>query len=625
LIIGYPISVESEKINLKQNKMKKLLQDKKILIIAMLIVGTLFGWLLSSLTQPTSSTSHTTDTHQHTDETNQIWTCSMHPQIQKDGPGECPLCGMDLIPLDNSMEGEQTLPDEVPMSASAMALAEIQTVVVHKQKPEKKIRLLGKVKADERLMYNQAVHLPGRIEKLHINFTGEKVYRGQKLASLYSPEFVTAQKELFEVLKDESTNPYLVKAAREKIKQWKFTDKQITAIEKRGTVQTNINILSDYTGYVMKKLVSEGDHVKEGQVLFDITDLRKVWVLFEAYENNLPWVKLGDKLDIELKSIPGTTFNGKVTFIDPFINPKTRVAYVRVELSNKKGLLKPDMFANGIVTSKLESKEEVILAPKSAVLWTGKRAVVYVKLANRKHNSFIYREVILGEEAGDSYIIKTGLTDGEEIATNGVFKIDASAQLEGKKSMMNPTGGTVSTGHNHGGDKSAEKDDIVGMDMTASEIMIDKSKVPTAFKKQLGILITSYLGLKDKLTDDNPDIKADVKAIENALNQVDMSLVMNDARHEWMKALTSLKKDLKLLASEVNIHAQRKHFLGISRTLSDIVQKTGVKIDQTLYIEFCSMANDNQGGYWLSTEKEICNPYFGKEMSKCGEIKAEIK
>merc|ERR1711916_11507 len=181
--------------------------------------------------------------------------------------------------------------------------------------------------------------------------------------------------------------------------------------------------------------------------------------------------------------IPGITYTGKISFIDPFINPKTRVAYVRVELPNAQGLLKPDMFANGIITSILPIKEEVILVPKSAVLWTGKRGVVYVKLPNREHNSFIYREVILGEDAGEFYVVKEGLEEGEEIATNGVFKIDAAAQLAGKKSMMNPTGGKVATGHNHGGGDEKEEMDMSGMDME-KEVMIDKTKISSKFKTQ---------------------------------------------------------------------------------------------------------------------------------------------
>ncbi|NQX96980.1 MAG: efflux RND transporter periplasmic adaptor subunit [Flavobacteriales bacterium] len=601
--------------------MKNILKNKWITIGIVLILGIVIGNFMGG----GNSSNEETATHERDEVKAEIWTCSMHPQIQQDGPGQCPLCGMDLIPLDNSMDSEEALPDEVPMSDAAMKLAEIQTYVVKLEKPEKEIRLLGKVKPDERLMYSQTAHFPGRIEKLFINFTGEKVYKGQKLASIYSTELITAQKELFEVLKNESTSPALVDAARNKLKQWKFTDKQITTIEKSGEVKTEIDILSNYNGYVMMRMVSEGDHVKMGQKLFKVVDLSRVWLLFEAYENDLPWVKLGDELSIELKSVPGEIFKGKVAFIDPFINPKTRVAYVRVEMNNAKGLLKPDMFANGIITSKLPIKEEVILVPKSAVLWTGKRGVVYVKIPNREHNSFIYREVILGEDAGDFYIIKKGLEEGEEIATNGVFKIDAAAQLAGKKSMMNPTGGKVATGHDHSGGDEKEME-MLGMNME-KEVMIDKSKISPKFKKQLGAVVSSYLALKDKLTKDDANIQTNVKATQKVLENVDMSLVMGDAHNVWMKALKSMNKDLKLLFKAVNIDEQRTIFLTISNSLSNAIQKLGIKMkdDKPLYLEFCQMANDNNGGYWLSTEKEIKNPYFGAKMLKCGEVKQQIK
>ena len=601
--------------------MKNILNNKWIVIILVLILGIVIGKFIGG----GNSTNETVGTHIH-DETSeeQIWTCSMHPQVQQNGPGQCPLCGMDLIPLDNSMDSKEALPDEVSMSASAMKLAEIQTYVVKRENPEKEIRLLGKVKPDERLVYSQAVHFPGRIEKLFINFTGEKVVKGQKLATIYSPELVTAQKELFEVLKDESTNPALVEAARNKLKQWKFSDQQIDNIEKSGEVQNELNILSDHNGYVMMLMASEGDYVKAGQILLEVTDLSRVWMLFEAYENDLPWVKVGDDLEIELKAIPGKTFKEKITFIDPFINPKTRVANVRVEMSNASVLLKPDMFANGIITSKLPITGEVILVPKSAVLWTGKRAVVYVKLPTREHNSFIYREVILGEDAGEFYVIKEGLEEGEEIATNGVFKIDAAAQLAGKKSMMNPTGGKVATGHNHGGEE--DKEEMKNMDMS-KEVMVDKSKVSAKFKQQLGNVVSQYLSLKDKLVNDNSDIQSNVKSLQQSLKKVDMSLVMEDAHNVWMEALKSMNKELKLLSKAVNIDEQRTIFLTISKSLADATQKLGVEMkdSSTLYIQFCPMANDDKGGYWLSGEKEIKNPYFGSKMLKCGEVKQVIK
>lgn len=600
--------------------MKSILNNKWIVIVLVLILGIVIGKFIGG------GNSSNTEVGIHIQDEiaeEQIWTCSMHPQIQQDGPGQCPLCGMDLIPLDNSMDNEATLPDEVPMSASAMKLAEIQTYIVKRESPEKEIRLLGKVKVDERLVASQAVHFPGRIEKLFINFTGEKVVKGQKLATIYSPELITAQKEMLEVLKDQSTNPALVEAARNKLKQWKLTNQQIKSIEKSGEVQNELNILSDHNGYVTMLMAAEGDYVKAGQILLEVTDLSKVWMLFEAYENDLPWIRLGDELEIELKAIPGKIFKEKVTFIDPFINPKTRVASVRVEVSNSKGLLKPDMFANGVITSILPIDGEVILVPKSAVLWTGKRGVVYVKLPNREHNSFIYREVILGEDAGEFYVIKEGLEEGEEIATNGVFKIDAAAQLLGKKSMMNPTGRKVATGHNHGGSNKKEMD-MSDMD---KEVMIDKSKISVKFKKQLGGVVESYLPLKSKLADDDADIHADVKTLQKALKKVDMSLVMEDAHNVWMSALKSMNKDLKLLSKAVNIDEQRTIFLTISKSLSEATQNLGVEMkdDQTLYLEFCSMANDNKGGYWLSTEKEIKNPYFGSKMLKCGEVKQDIK
>ena len=590
--------------------MKKLLNNNWLRLAAVLAVGMLIGKLMStSSNQPTD-----TSAHQHIEQSShqEVWTCSMHPQIQQDKPGQCPLCGMDLIPLNNSMDSDEALPDEVPMSTAAMKLAEIQTMIVEKQKPEKEIRLLGKVKPDERLKQSQTVHIPGRIEKLYVNFTGEKVAKGQKIASIYSPQLVTAQKELFEVLKDEESNPAFVKAARAKLKQWKLSDEQIEELVNTKEIRTEFDVLSDHNGYVSELNVAKGDYVKEGQQLFHIVDLSTVWVLFEAYENDLPWIKLGDKVSIEVASIPGRKFRGNITFIDPFVDPKTRVAYVRVELPNSNTLLKPDMFASGIITSKLNMSKSELLVPKSAVLWTGKRAVVYVKLQDREHNSFIYREIILGEDAGDFYIVKTGLDAGEEIAVNGVFKIDAAAQLSGKKSMMNPTGGKVATGHDH--DEASE-----GHTMKP-EMKIDKSTVPDAFKKQLGKAVSDYLKIKDKLTNDDNGLKNEIPAFKKSLNAVDMSLVTGDAHNAWMKELNAINKNLPLLSKEVNIDAQRTVFNSISNSMMNATSNLGLKLEseKPVYLQFCPMANDNTGGYWLSTDKAIRNPYFGAKMLKCG-------
>jgi len=192
--------------------------------------------------------------------------------------------------------------------------------------------------------------------------------------------------------------------------------------------------------------------------------------------------------------------------------------------------------------------------------------------------------------------------------------------------MMNPTGGKVATGHNHGGGDKNKEADMSKMDMT-KEVMIDRSNIPSKFKVQLGDVVMSYLLLKDKLSQDDAEIQKEVRSIQKSLKGVDMSLVMEDAHNEWMKTLKTLNKELSLLSKAVNIKEQRTIFLTISKSLSGTIQKLGVEMgeDVILYLQYCPMANDNKGGYWLSNEKEIKNPYFGKEMPDCGEVKSIIK
>jgi Cu(I)/Ag(I) efflux system membrane fusion protein len=440
--------------------MKNILKNNKTLLVIALIAGIVIGKLFT-WNSANTDTNNKTVTHNHnenkTEEEKIIWTCSMHPQIRMDKPGKCPICGMDLIPLNKSKTSEKkdkTDPNEISMSKEAMKLAEIQTLKVSRSKPEKEIRLLGKIKPDERLFYTQAAHFPGRIEDLYANFTGKKIAKGQKIAKIYSPELITAQKELFESIKSKNTYPLLYKSTRNKLKLWKLTDEQIDAIEANGEIIEKLDVLSDYNGVIINRKVELGDHVKEGQALFELADLSHVWVMFEAYESDLPWLNINDKVTFTVQGLGNKLFNGKITYINPFVDAKTRVAEVRVELNNPGLKLLPEMYANGIVKANLKGIENSIVIPKSAVLWTGKRAIVYVKIPNREMPTFLYREIVLGEDLGEFYVVKDGLNEGEEIAVNGVFRIDASTQLEGKKSMMNPTGGSKkTTGHNHAGMK----------------------------------------------------------------------------------------------------------------------------------------------------------------------------
>jgi membrane fusion protein, copper/silver efflux system len=206
--------------------------------------------------------------------------------------------------------------------------------------------------------------------------------------------------------------------------------------------------------------VRYGDHVAEGTVLYDIADLTRLWVMFDAYESDLGFLNQGDKLAFTVQAYPGKTFNGIITFIDPVIDAVTRVAKVRVEVNNEAGMLKPEMFATGILSANLSGYKNDIVIPRSAVLWTGKRSIVYVKQPGEEP-VFKLRNIELGPMLGEFYVVVDGLLEGEEIVTRGAFSIDAAAQLEGKPSMMNPAGGQVSSGMEgmDMGDKNAPKMD----------------------------------------------------------------------------------------------------------------------------------------------------------------------
>ena len=460
--------------------MKDIIQTIKEnfkLVAVVLVAGLFLGWLFfhsghDAVVPEQAIEGH--EGHDHDAEESTIWTCSMHPQIKQDEPGLCPICAMDLIPLVTMQSsGDDTDPNEISMTESAIKLAEIHTTIVSTGIPHKASFLQGKVQVDERNIAELTARYGGRIEKLFVNFTGQQVKKGEKLATIYSPELVTAQRELLEAASFKGTRPALYEAAKGKLRLWDLIDEQISEIEAKGEPQLYFDILSPIAGTVMMRHVSLGDYVKEGSALFQVTDLSSLWVMFDAYESDLPWIKLGDRVDFNLQSIPGNSFSAKVTYIDPILDSKTRVSKVRVEVANSNRELKPEMFVNGTVESKIAYKNNPVLVPKSSVLWTGKRAVVYVKVPDRETPSFLYREIELGPDAGDNYIVASGLMEGEEIATNGVFKIDAAAQLQGLKSMMNPSEETMSTGHDHSGmDMSSateERSQVEATTKTASE------------------------------------------------------------------------------------------------------------------------------------------------------------
>lgn len=428
--------------------MKKLFLNKYVRYGLLILAGLFLGWLFFH----SSNGSKKEDTHKAESKAG-VWTCAMHPQIRLNHPGKCPICGMELIPVTEGGDAKVDS-DAVHFTKEAVELANVATSIVSHQRPSKEVRLYGKVQADERLLQNQVAHIGGRVEKLFVNFTGEPVHKGQLLAMIYSPELVTAQQELIEAAKSKQSQPDIYEASKQKLIQWMLTENQIAQIESSGKVKTDFEVYSNTSGIVTAKRVAIGDHVSEGTVLFDIANLSNVWVLFDAYESDLPFLKVGNTISFSLQALPGTNFSASIKFIDPVIDPVNRVAKVRVEVGNGSGKLKPEMFATGIVKANLNEFKDKLVIPRSAVLWTGKRSVVYVKQPSDEGINFKMREIEIGPMLGNSYVVESGLTEGEEIVTDGTFSVDAAAQLAGKPSMMN-----------HGGPKPKKVNSMPGMDM----------------------------------------------------------------------------------------------------------------------------------------------------------------
>lgn len=573
---------------------------KYIIYIGFLLLGLVIGWIVF---KGKSAPEGENTEHNHVEHTEQIWTCSMHPQIRQPEPGDCPICGMDLIPLE---ENANENPLVFTMSDNAVKIANIQTTVLGESvNSENGIVISGKIKSDETVSSSIVTHVAGRIEKLYISYTGQSVSQGQKVVDIYSPQLIAAQKELIEANKVKSTNSTLYQAAYNKLKNWKLNDKQIQSILDSETIIETFAIYAQFSGVVKTKKVSVGDYLKEGGVLFDIQSLSKVWAVFDAYETDIANINVGDPIVFTTTSYPDEQFTAKINFIDPLINPSTRTVSVRANVQNLNSKLKPDMFINGRI-ERTPNQKSTLLVPKSAVLWTGKRSVVYLKLPNEAVPSFEYKNIEIGETIGDSYIIISGLESGDEVVTNGAFVIDASAQLNNQASMMN-------------------------QNLISSEIdteIIDlpdyKSETNEEFKRQLNHLLSSYYTLKDALVEDNAkEAKEKANHLIQSLDKIDMKLLKGDAHLYWMAQQQIIKENGKKLANTDEIQEQRDFFNKISNAMISSIKAFGTTT--VVYEQFCPMAKDNKGAFWLSASSEILNPYFGATMLNCGEIKNEIK
>jgi len=410
----------------------------------------------------------------------------MDPKYISNEPGKSPT-GMDLVPVYEE-EGEEKEPastvriDPITIQNMGVRLGRVQ-----KKNLTKSIRAFGNITYDETRLYAVNTKFDGWIEKLHVDFVGDHVTKGQPLFDIYSPELFSAQQEYLLALQQRDTiSPNasksvrrgaerLLNASRKRLAYWDLTPDQIDKIEQTGEIRKTLTVFSPSDGVVVKKAAFKGHHVKSGVHQYEIADLSHVWVDVEVYEYEFPWIKKGMPAEMELAYIPGEKFEGHILYVYPYMDPSTRTAKLRLEFDNPEFKLKPGMYANVYLSATLQT--ETLVIPQEAVIDSGVRQIVFIA---RGKGRFQAREVTLGIEGGnyDVQVLK-GLNEGEEIVVSGQFLLDSESRLqEAIQKMLEVRQSKAQLAENPGirktklGESSksiaADKLDMSGMDMDST-------------------------------------------------------------------------------------------------------------------------------------------------------------
>jgi len=458
-------------------KRKTRIMGMLFLMIACLAVGYFAGKVYPNKTEEEMST----QVVRGESEKDQLYSCGMHPFYTQEGPGTCPVCGMNLTPVKKSgqKKGERKIkhwrapmdpaylsdkPGKSPMGMDLIPVYEdaedeeglvtidpvtvqnigVRTAVVKKRPLRRMIRTVGRLTYDERKIYHIHTKFTGWINKLYVNFTGQAVGKGEPLIAIYSPDLVSTQKEYlqaFDYHQSMQKSDFdsirtgaesLLDATRRRLELWDVTPAQISKLEESREIQKNMILYSPSGGIVVKmEAAREGMYVQPGMNLYTIADISGIWVEADVYEYELPWIKLGQKAVMTLSYYPGREYEGKITFIYPFLEPKTRTVKIRLEFDNPEFELKPDMYANIMISSGIA--KEGLAAPIEAVVHSGKRDILII---DRGEGRFESREVKVGAEAEGYYQILEGVKEGDIVVTSAQFLIDSESNLKAAISMM---------------------------------------------------------------------------------------------------------------------------------------------------------------------------------------------
>lgn len=609
-----------------------------------------------------------------------IWTCSMHPQVRQPDPGTCPICAMDLIPITTEDDGADD--GELPrlrVSERAVALMNIQTAPVQRGPAFAELRLPGRVAVDETRLALIAAWFDGRVDKLFVDYAGSRVREGEHLAELYSPQIFSVQEEYFQALRAREARPdasaeAMVEAARSKLTLLGLGESQIAAIREAGEPSTHLTVYSTATGIVLERLVSAGQYVETGTPLFRVADLSHLWVTLEAYESEVAWLRYGQEVELTVAAFPGKQFQGRISFIEPSVDPDKRTVRVRVNVANPDNKLKPGMLANGLVRPRvgrggrvladhLEGRwispmhpeiikdgpgtcdvcgmalvpieemgyfagtggelEDPLIIPSSAPLLTGKRAIVYLRLPGTERPTFEARAVELGNRLGDVYLVESGLQEGDLIVTNGQFKIDSELQIRGRPSMM-ASGGGESPGPDHGADEPRDPRE-------EAPRLAFADTVEAGFSEELGPLFEAYLVMvKGLAADDVNGAREGLTALQETLTAIGEHRLTGEAHGVWMNRYNALR-DLTQAMDEVpDIGNIRSQLQRLSTEMEFIYVNFGGQALPVLHRAHCPMVEGGividgvPVGTWLQKEDLLANPYWGAAMLRCGEFHGKL-
>lgn len=588
--------------------------------LALIVIGVLIGVAIGAgVFSRSSTTDHAATSHDHaatTAKSHTVWTCSMHPQVRKSEPGPCPLCGMDLIPLTQSDPKDAPPDSRVALSERAQALGKLRTTTVRRNvSASGQLRLLGRVEPNETTLKTITAWTGGRIDRLHVKVTGERVRAGQAIATLYSPEVFAAHQDLLIAKRQverasqgseasRSAVAAALDAARERLRLLGVPDDELSRMETQDRPTQALSIHTPFAGTVIERIATEGAYVATGTPLYRVANLSTLWVQLDAYESDLSAIALDDAVHVTAEALPGEDFVGKVAFIDPTVDARTRTARVRVAIDNKEGRLRPGMFAEATVSTGASSAtagdRNSLVIPASAPLFTGRRSIVYVEIPGGDRVRYEPRTVRLGPRLGHVYPVVAGLSEGERVVSRGAFSLDADLQIQGGASMMTAPD-----------DRTAETADV-------------PLPVPASERAKLAPVVTAYLKIQGALAADSLVHSATgAEELIAALARVTLDRP-REAATAWVDISNALGQHARHVKMASDLETARAGFEGLSQGVERVLRRFGNPLNAPLHIAFCPMAVGSQGASWVQRGTVIDNAYFGASMRDCGEIQSEI-